>query len=762
MNLDSLGELACLHALQVALLSGIVWVLVNLFAKDRPHLAHALWALVLLKCLTPPVIASPLSPFSWLDTERSVASSVESPAQAPHIRTDLAPSPRVRISYHPPSEAATPVLPLAELPATSITPVFSVWLFVGAAWLASTTLIGLMLCWRVAAYARLIRRKTIATPANLQELTNKLGQKLGVHRAVRVRVVDGPIGPAVVGLLRPTLLLPDCIVRSQSRLNLQPLIAHELVHVRRGDLWWSAVQTIASLLWWFHPCVWLASRLLTRETERSCDEETISSLGCRPAEYARSLLDVLERKSEIVAAPLVPGVRPVDITWKRMERIMRIGHGSHHRTPRWVMALLLIGAALALPGARWLGAQEGDTNLKEKPAEVYSSPGKRLPRAPGLQNQPASPAQPSPKLDIASPAYKGKDVVILDIQILNVPSELVKELLAESQRKDDSLGVSTAQLHLAAEELTYDAQLKGAVFSDLGVVGNLVTHENQASGNPGAVITASGSSAETHIASQSTKLPTVLHSEQLATVDGWMASKSETKVEQINAPRITTYSGVRATCTIGQQRPFVRAMEGPQDKQPSIQVVQTGLTCEFTPTVDGPDGHTIEVLCNLSRTEITGVQEIEKTADDGSTLTLQHPTVRKQEVTFGINVPNSGTFAATLGTKQTDAGETTTLYVVRVDKLTQTKANREETSSNAAAPNTKAGIEEVNAPQPELDDGSVKAAPTDQRNVIGNGLVVDMPVLGPASLGFDFAFPTPNANTDESQVFSFFMGMNRN
>jgi outer membrane protein insertion porin family len=43
----------------------------------------------------------------------------------------------------------------------------------------------------------------------------------------------------------------------------------------------------------------------------------------------------------------------------------------------------------------------------------------------------------------------------------------------------------------------------------------------------------------------------------------------------------------------------------------------------------------------------------------------------------------------------------------------------------------------------------------------GFGLRVNIPALGPAPLAFDFAFPVAKADTDETQVFSFFMGVGR-
>ncbi|WP_246105843.1 BamA/OMP85 family outer membrane protein [Rosistilla ulvae] len=43
----------------------------------------------------------------------------------------------------------------------------------------------------------------------------------------------------------------------------------------------------------------------------------------------------------------------------------------------------------------------------------------------------------------------------------------------------------------------------------------------------------------------------------------------------------------------------------------------------------------------------------------------------------------------------------------------------------------------------------------------GFGFRVSMPALGPAPLAFDFAFPVAHADTDDRQVFSFFMGFSR-
>ncbi|MDA1054604.1 MAG: BamA/TamA family outer membrane protein [Planctomycetota bacterium] len=43
----------------------------------------------------------------------------------------------------------------------------------------------------------------------------------------------------------------------------------------------------------------------------------------------------------------------------------------------------------------------------------------------------------------------------------------------------------------------------------------------------------------------------------------------------------------------------------------------------------------------------------------------------------------------------------------------------------------------------------------------GSGLRVTVPALGPAPLAFDFAHPINHADSNDRQIFSFFMGFTR-
>ena len=187
----------------------------------------------------------------------------------------------------------------------------------------------------------------------------------------KIHVSDRPVGPAVIGLLRPAILLPATLVENRKPNEIEPLLAHELIHIRRGDLWWSMLQTLATSLFWFHPLVWFASKKLTQESERCCDEETVASLNCPPADYARGLLDVLEHKQQLQVAPAVPGVRPVDITSARLERVMKLGNGMRNRTPAWVWLLMLVCGVCLFPGAASVMAQKEASSEASEQNEEY-------------------------------------------------------------------------------------------------------------------------------------------------------------------------------------------------------------------------------------------------------------------------------------------------------------------------------------------------------------------------------------------------------
>ena len=82
-------------------------------------------------------------------------------------------------------------------------------------------------------------------------------------------------GPMALGLLRPTVVLPEGV---EDRGRLEDILRHELTHLRRHDLlckWlWAAVTS----LHWFNPLMPVFRREVTRRCELACDEAAAGDL----------------------------------------------------------------------------------------------------------------------------------------------------------------------------------------------------------------------------------------------------------------------------------------------------------------------------------------------------------------------------------------------------------------------------------------------------------------------------------------------------
>jgi len=119
-------------------------------------------------------------------------------------------------------------------------------------------------------------------------------KRVGLRAAPAVAWCGRIVAPAVVGVLRPMILLPVALAGNLSADQIESLLAHELAHIRRWDYLVNLLQRVIEAFLFFHPAVWLVSRRIRAEREHCCDDVAVA-VGGRPASYAASLLDLAER-----------------------------------------------------------------------------------------------------------------------------------------------------------------------------------------------------------------------------------------------------------------------------------------------------------------------------------------------------------------------------------------------------------------------------------------------------------------------------------
>ena len=194
--------------------------------------------------------------------------------------------------------AQKPAVPVLESFAP-IAPDVLPWL--AAAWLCGVAVFGLRFAGGFALLEFRRRRRSRAANAALLALCRDVERRLGLRRAIGYLECDWLEAPAMIGWLRPVILLPVHALTGLSQEQLRAVIAHELAHVRRLDAFVNLFQIIAEALLFYHPALWWLNRRIRAKRELACDEVAVSLTGDR-LDYARALALMAEWKCPPVLA----------------------------------------------------------------------------------------------------------------------------------------------------------------------------------------------------------------------------------------------------------------------------------------------------------------------------------------------------------------------------------------------------------------------------------------------------------------------------
>jgi beta-lactamase regulating signal transducer with metallopeptidase domain len=123
--------------------------------------------------------------------------------------------------------------------------------------------------------------------------------------------------PMVLGLLRPTIVLPEQSPASWDQAKWQAILLHEAAHIARRDPWALLAQRVAILLFWWCPLVHLVGRRLNALRENICDDYALEG-PCDQIAYAELLVESAERFVEVKTVPvhLPCSIQPA-VGWKR-------------------------------------------------------------------------------------------------------------------------------------------------------------------------------------------------------------------------------------------------------------------------------------------------------------------------------------------------------------------------------------------------------------------------------------------------------------
>lgn len=123
-------------------------------------------------------------------------------------------------------------------------------------------------------------------------------EELGIRRSIPVYTVDSLHSPAITGVLRPRIYLPTDFLSDNSETNLRYVLLHELFHYRHRDPLIHLLMNLLTVLYWFHPCIWIILRNIRSDRELACDASVLEHLdedACHA--YGLTLLSFAQKRT---------------------------------------------------------------------------------------------------------------------------------------------------------------------------------------------------------------------------------------------------------------------------------------------------------------------------------------------------------------------------------------------------------------------------------------------------------------------------------
>ncbi|MGD1031761.1 MAG: M56 family metallopeptidase [Opitutaceae bacterium] len=155
----------------------------------------------------------------------------------------------------------------------------SIGAFVAAIWLAVALLF--FLSWAIRGIR--LRRRTLRTARppspHVQECVAAAAARAGLRRVPRCVITAESQGPGILGVLAPVVIIPEGLEGALAAGELESILIHEFVHIRRRDPLLNALHALILSLYWFDPIAWFLSRRIGIETEKSCDERVLAITG---------------------------------------------------------------------------------------------------------------------------------------------------------------------------------------------------------------------------------------------------------------------------------------------------------------------------------------------------------------------------------------------------------------------------------------------------------------------------------------------------
>lgn len=220
----------------------------------------------------------------------------------------------------------------------------SLFMIISLFWFVSVIVMGILIVWHTVRNHNLFKGCPVIERPELNALLRKLCSRLNIKQSVELRSVDcsNVFEPSVVGVFKPAIYLSRRMIETWRLEDIEPILMHELTHVRRRDNLVNWLQIAVQILYFFHPIVWYANWKIRQLREDVCDDIALNGDRTERISYTEKMLRVIkESNSNISPTFLLIGFADTKNSLaKRILRILKSKYPLRVKLTRFSVILL--------------------------------------------------------------------------------------------------------------------------------------------------------------------------------------------------------------------------------------------------------------------------------------------------------------------------------------------------------------------------------------------------------------------------------------
>ncbi|WP_372367921.1 M56 family metallopeptidase [Candidatus Uabimicrobium sp. HlEnr_7] len=214
---------------------------------------------------------------------------------------------------------------------------FDLW---GVVWLASVLLIGFLFLFKYLRWYHLLLNRELLSHEKLHEFVNLCCKKMDLRRSFRIYVSNE--GPCVGGFWQKYLILPKEMVYNWSLEDIEPILFHELTHLKKRDLLCNMLQNIVQIIYFFHPLVWFINAEIRRFRELRCDAIAVTYTSQGKKHYCQKILDAAIFIKSLNNYSYLHWAQKKSLTYERVDNMLNSIERNKSRIPVVILGTLIL------------------------------------------------------------------------------------------------------------------------------------------------------------------------------------------------------------------------------------------------------------------------------------------------------------------------------------------------------------------------------------------------------------------------------------